>query len=106
MVAMAEAASDRHGCLLHRPAYRVLCGQRQEPATVEGASGNRILVAAGRYRSTADPQCPASAQAGPRLRSRTIATYAICKFGLRRQCHPRSDGAVLSGPRVTRKPEM
>ena len=54
-------------------ANRVLRGQRQEPAPMEGASSNRVLVLAKRSRGAADPICPAAAPAGPWTWSRACA---------------------------------
>ena len=105
MAAMAEAASHRHGCLLYCPAYRVLRGQRQELATVEGASANCILVAAWRYRSTANRPCPVSAQAGPRLRSHANASYAMCGLGVRQQ-RPLSQARLSFLARARQLPAM
>ena len=43
---LGQTAYCRHGPVIHCDADRILCGQRQEPATLERASSNCVLVVA------------------------------------------------------------
>jgi hypothetical protein len=65
LVPMAQASSHWHGRVLHFDANCVLRRQRQEPASVAGASSNRVLVLAKRSRVAVDLICSAAAPVGP-----------------------------------------